>query len=149
MTDGDRAALVGVWELVSWQFVRPDGTATDAFGPAPRGLLVYTAGGHMSVVITAGGREPLAVNPARRTLRERAVAFDGAHAYAGRWSLGDGEVIHHVQVSAVPNYEGSEQHRQLRLTGDQLTLTTPPGRAAHLTPGSSTVGRLIWRRVRH
>lgn len=143
-----RAALIGAWELVSWQFVQPDGTAVDAFGPNPRGRLVYTAGGSMSVVLSAAGRPLLPADPGARTPEQKAAAFDGAHAYAGAWRLLPGEVVHHVDVSTLPNYEGNEQHRRFQIDGDLLTLTTPPGRAAHLTPGSATVGRLVWRRLR-
>jgi hypothetical protein len=147
MTD-PRAALVGAWELVAWQLIDPDGGVVEPFGPAPKGLLVYGADGFMSVVIAAPDRPPLPDDPAARTKADKAAAFDGAHAYAGTWTLLPGEIVHHVRVSALPNYEGTEQRRQLRLEGDLLTLTTPPGRAAHIAPGSGVVGRLTWRRAR-
>jgi hypothetical protein len=144
----DPAALVGTWRLESWRLVAPDGTAVDAFGPAPRGLLIYTAEGTMSVVISAAGRARLPAAPGERGVAARAAAFDGAHAYAGRYSLRPGAVVHHVAVSTMPNYEGVDQHRRLDLDGDRLTLTTPPGQAAHLDPASGIVGCLTWRRVR-
>lgn len=142
-----RAALVGVWSLVTWHLVQPDGTVVDAFGPAPQGRLVYTADGHMSVVISRAGRPLLPPAPADRSAGQRAAAFDGAHAYAGTYTLRPGVVIHHVTVSTTPNYEGVDQHRRLDLDGDRLILSTPPGQAAHLTPGSPVYGRLTWRRL--
>lgn len=138
-------ALVGAWELVAWQLIGPDG-AVDAFGPHPRGLLIYTADGHMSVVISAPGRAHLAADPAARTAAEKAAAFDGTHAYTGTYSLRPGEIVHHVQVATLPNYEGTDQRRRLALAGDRLTLTTPPGAAAHLAPGSAVAGCLTWQR---
>ena len=143
-----RSALVGAWELVAWQLLDPDGGLVEPFGPAPQGLLVYGADGFMSVVITAPDRPRLPDDPAVRTEGAKASAFDGAHAYAGTWALLPGEVVHRVRVSALPNYEGTEQRRQLDLDGDLLTLTTPPGHAAHIAPGSGVVGRLTWRRAR-
>jgi hypothetical protein len=141
------AAIAGVWRLVAWHLVAPDGTTVDAFGPHPKGLLTYTSDGFMSVVISRAGRPTLPDDPAARSSDEKAAAFDGAHAYAGSYTLGHGEIIHHVRVSTIPNYEGVDQHRRLVLDGDTLVLSTPPGQAAHLTPGSQVYGRLTWRRI--
>jgi hypothetical protein len=143
-----RSGVVGTWELIAWQLIGPDGAIVEPFGPAPQGLLVYGADGFMSVVITARDRSRLPDVPTERTSTEKAAAFDGAHAYAGTWALLPGEIVHRVRVSALPNYEGTEQRRRLHLDGDRLTLTTPPGRAAHIAPDSGVVGRLTWRRAR-
>jgi proteasome lid subunit RPN8/RPN11 len=146
--DDPRAALVGAWELVDWRLIEADGAAVQPFGPSPTGRLIYAADGQMSVVITAAGRPSLPDDPAKRAPAEQAAAFAGVHAYAGEWALLPGEIVHYVSASALPNYEGTEQRRRYRLEGDTLTLTTPPGRAAHLAPGSATVGQLTWRRLR-
>lgn len=146
MTDS-RAALAGVWLLVAWELVAPDAAPASAFGPNPRGLLTYTADGWMSVVISAGERPALPADPRDRAQADKARAFDSVHAYAGTYSLLPGAIIHHVQVSAIPNYEGTDQRRQMDLRGDTLVLSTPPGQAAHLAPGSAVAGRLTWRRV--
>lgn len=139
--------MIGVWRLVSWQLIGPDGHASEPFGPTPRGLLTYTADGHMSVVMSVPDRPVLPSDPAARTLPQKAAAYDRSHAYAGRYTLGEGQVIHHVQVSSMPNYEGADQVRQFELAGDRLTLNTPPGRSAVLAPGSATFGRLVWQRI--
>jgi hypothetical protein len=139
--------LVGVWQLERWELVQPDGTSQIPFGPSPQGRLVYTADGHMSVVISRPDRPRLADEPAARPLDQRAAAFDGAHAYAGRYQYHGDEVVHQVSVSTMPNYEGTSQRRRVAFAGDRLVLTTPPGRAAHLTPGSAVFGRLTWRRL--
>jgi hypothetical protein len=142
----DPAAIVGVWELVSWRLIGGDGAMTEPLGPSPRGHLVYTAGGDMSVVISAAGRRPLADDPAARSVADRAAAFDGVHAYAGRWRVDGDEIIHVVGPATLPNYEGTEQRRRLVLNGDLMTLATPAGRAAHIAPGSGVSGQLVWRR---
>lgn len=143
----DRAAIAGAWELVSWRLLGPNGAVTEPFGPAPRGRLIYTDDGHMSVVISARDRPRLADDPALRSNADRAAAYDTVHAYAGRWWLEGDTIVHRVTMASMPAYEGTDQRRHLVLDHDLLTLTTPPGRAAHIAPGSAIVGQLVWRRV--
>ena len=52
-------------------------------------------------------------------------------------------VIHHVEISLVPNWVGRPQRRTVALDGDRLRLTAPPLEVA----GRTTIPRLTWRRA--
>jgi hypothetical protein len=144
MTLFDR--LVGAWVLESYESRDPDGTVSEPFGPDPAGLLVYGADGRMTVQAMDPRRPRWSKDPSQSEREaERTAAADGYIAYAGRFEVEDGSepaVIHHVEVSLVPNWVGRPQRREVSLDGDRLRLTTPPldvdGRAA--------VATLTWRR---
>ena len=54
-----------------------------------------------------------------------------------------GFIIHHLELSAFPNWVGTDQKRYFEFSGDRLTLKTPP-----LTlSGRDQVHRLIWKRL--
>src|SRR5437868_5191279 len=99
----DPSKLVGAWELLSCVARHADGELSYPWGQAPRGAIIYTADGFMSV--TAWGA--------------------GVHvSYAGRWQVGDGHVVHDIETASVPAWIGA-QRRACELAGEQLTLTTP------------------------
>jgi hypothetical protein len=73
------------------------------------------------------------------------AAADGYIAYAGRFEVEETAVptvIHHVEISLVPNWVGRPQRRTVALDGDRLRLTAPPLEVA----GRTTIPRLTWRR---
>ena len=54
--------IVGTWRLVSAVSRGPGGLQENApYGRSPSGMLIYTADGHMSVMISYGDRKPLRV----------------------------------------------------------------------------------------
>src|SRR5690606_23571548 len=59
-----RRKLQGAWELVLWKNRRHDEDMDYPFGRDARGLLVYTADGHMSVQMVRPGVQPLGAPPA-------------------------------------------------------------------------------------
>lgn len=82
-------ALPGTWRLRSWR-IHDDRTADGArapFGDDATGVLVYTADGTMSALITKSGRAPFSGSPRGSDAQSRAEAFDGAFAYAGRAAM--------------------------------------------------------------
>lgn len=106
--------LTGVWHLVSYVDVDPDGGhRAGPLGPVPQGVLIYTANGHMSVSMMRTGPTP------GHTDLGRVETFMG---YAGRWRLVGGEVRHAVRVSAHPHMVGTELIRRAVLDGDLLLL---------------------------
>jgi hypothetical protein len=149
-------ALPGTWRLVSWlvyddaPFADPASPGAHApFGDDATGVLVYTADGTMSALITRSGRAPFAGSPRGSDERSRAQAFDSAFAYAGRYHLeGDdqgssGLVVHDVTHALNPNFVGTRQARHAVLSrGDDdggltLTLSAAEGTRHH---------RLVWSR---
>jgi lipocalin-like protein len=138
-------ALVGTWRLVSNEQHGPDGTVTEIWGSHPRGRLMYDAGGRMSVQL---------MNPARKnfasedrlagTPEEVRQAFEGYLAYFGSYTLNakEGMVIHHVEGSSFPNLIATAQRRLFTLSGNRLTLRTPP----MLRGGRTSTYVLVWER---
>lgn len=125
--------LVGTWTLVAIRAIAADGSvAPEAYGPAPVGILTYTADGHMTVIFAQGDRPPLSGNPASPfdladvPASERAQAFSSFSAYAGTYTLAGDSVTHHVAIASIPNRVGTDLVRIVVLEGDRLTLKTPP-----------------------
>jgi len=138
--------LVGAWILEAYEAEDPDGSVRAPFGPAPAGLLVYGADGRMTVQVMdprRPGWERRVDGPER--LRQMGAGAEGYIAYAGRFDVEEDPVptvVHHVELSLVPNWVGRPQRRTAVLEGDRLRLTAQPLEVA----GRTTIPRLTWRR---
>ncbi|MFE2276718.1 lipocalin-like domain-containing protein [Streptomyces sp. NPDC059454] len=118
--------LVGVWRLVSFLSAEADADPDSGpLGASPDGLLVYTATGHVTVNMM------------------RTDGEDGSRymSYAGTWRRERDRVVHTISVAPERTWIGSEQVRDLELSGDRLLLS---GRGPSGKAGRST---LEWRRV--
>jgi len=140
-----RERFVGAWRLVAVRDLLAGGSsAPSRFGVAPRGLIVYTADGFVSVNFMRPGRAPWndEEGPAPDVASASALGYG---AYAGRWQLDEarGLVRHHVEVALIPDRVGTTLVRAYVLAGDRLTLrpVAPAGAALH--PRA-----LVWERVR-
>jgi hypothetical protein len=99
------------------------------WGTEVRGRLVYDAAGRVALQIGKGDRGRFASDDLEGgTPEELRAAFDGYHAWFGRFSVTEGgdAVVHHIVGSLFPNWEGGEQKRFVRLEGDELALTSGP-----------------------
>lgn len=136
--------FVGTWRLISWENRAASGRVTYPLGRDLSGYILYTADGHMSVAIAAAGRPRFATGDLLGgTEEERALAAKTYVSYAGTYEIGDGEIIHHVQVSLFPNWVGDAQRRFFELDGDRLTLSTAP----MVLAGTERRAYLIWERA--
>lgn len=136
--------FAGSWRLVSWENRTTDGRVTHPLGKDVSGYILYTADGHMNVAIAAGGRPRFAANDLLAgTAEEWARAAKTYASYAGTYEIGEGEVIHHVEVSLFPNWVGEEQRRFFEFEGDRLTLSTAPMTLA----GIESRAYLVWERT--
>jgi hypothetical protein len=98
----------------------------------------------MTVILAHNGRQPLSVaDSAAAPAAERAEAFATFFAYAGRYTFAGDRVIHHVEVSSLQNWVGTDQIRYARLQGNRLTLITP----LVLDGGEQVVAELVWERL--
>jgi hypothetical protein len=139
-----REALVGAWQLLSWENSAADGQVTYPMGIDVLGYLLYTADGRFSVTISRRGRAGFAAGDLLGgTTEEQARAVEGFVAYAGRYSVHGDRVIHHVELSLFPNWVGTDQQRSVELSGNRLILSARP----LLLGGTQQVPRLVWERV--
>lgn len=139
-------AVVGTWKLVSYTTETQDGKRTFPLGEDAVGLAVYTANGRVSIQFQRRDRPKFQSGDAwRGTLEEERAAFEGFFSYAGRYTIDAARsvVTHHVEVSSAPNYVGIDLARTFNLSGNRLTLRTPPRQLAGQTSSST----LIWERV--
>ena len=139
-----REALVGAWQLLSWENRAADGRVTYPMGTDALGCLLYTASGRFSVTISRRGRAGFAAGDLLSgTTEEQVRAVEGFVAYAGRYSFHADRVVHHVELSLFPNWVGSDQERWVELAGNRLILSARPLQLA----GQLQVPRLVWERV--
>ncbi|BBZ05670.1 hypothetical protein MCHIJ_51070 [Mycolicibacterium chitae] len=141
-----RQRLIGSWQLVSYSTRTADNHIGYPLGTDARGLILYTADGHMSAQIMA--RDRPAYRSARvhgGTVEERDSAAAGYLAYSGSFRVDEAESVvwHEVAVSLYPNWVGDVQKRYAQLDQDVLTLSSDPlvFRTTTLWP------TLVWRRA--
>jgi hypothetical protein len=137
--------LLGTWKLVSASSETSTGEHIEApYGPSPAGFLTYGADGRMTSLISYGGRKPLSFGGGTRSPQEeQAEAFNTFLAYAGRYTLSDEKVTHHVEISSIQNYANKDMVRSIKFDGDRITLTTPP----MAVNGKIQTIELIWQRM--
>lgn len=120
-------SVVGAWQLVSASAVTEAGRSVgQPFGNDPRGTLIYTRDGKVSVLISHGARKLLSGDRIASPAQERADAFATFFAYAGTYSVRGNRITHHVLVSSVPNWVDTDLVRTFKVSGSALTLKTPP-----------------------
>jgi hypothetical protein len=118
--------LKGTWQLESWTIGYADrDDFTYPYGEDPQGLRMYTDDGWMSASICRKERALLPEDVSFRKLPDevKAAAFSAYFHYAGRYRVGEGDVIHYVTQSLNPNFPGTEQVRHAELDGQTLVLS--------------------------
>ncbi|MCL1692844.1 MAG: lipocalin-like domain-containing protein, partial [Actinomycetia bacterium] len=142
--------LIGTWRLVEWTFTVNDSRPTHPWGGDPVGLLTYSEDGRMSASLMSVGRPPAPT----RTLSAapvdiRAAAAAGYLSYAGAYTLEGDDVLHHIELSLMPNWVGRTERRHIEWlateSGKDLILSTPPTRT---DGGRTAVNRLRWGKIR-
>jgi hypothetical protein len=136
--------VLGTWKLKS--FVR-ELTATgerinSPWGDHPEGYLSYSGDGRMYGIITSDNRpKPSAANPSDE---ERVKLHQTMIAYAGTYTLENGKVIHHVDISWNQAWTGTDQVRFYKLEGNILTITTAPVKGVD---GREAIPVLVWEKI--
>ena len=142
-----REAISGSWRLLSAVQHFDDGGRVAEFGPSASGYLVYTPEGTVTAVLGAADRPAVsASDPQGATAAEYESSAQRFVAYAGTYSIDEtaGEVLHSIELSLYPNWQGRSQLRILHLEGDILTIVASPRTAAD---GRGFHSELRWRRV--
>ena len=110
--------FIGTWALQSWNGVFASGGSVQPYGDAPWGYIIYTADGYMSAQIQGNGGE--------------GVTGTGLFlAYGGPFSLAGEAVTHHVRVASWERMVGSEQRREAKISGRNLTLSATADGVVH------------------
>jgi hypothetical protein len=136
--------LVGTWRLVSFDVRDEEGRVTHPLGRDVVGFIAYAPDGHMAVQFGRADRAYLAVGDwAGATPAEIATAARDYFAYCGTYELRDGEVVHRVELSLMPNWIGGELVRLVAFDVERLTLSTPPT----LVGGQQQIATLVWERT--
>jgi lipocalin-like protein len=125
------ARLLGTWTLVAMEGRRASGPPFHPWGADVRGRLTYDADGHVALQIAKAGRPRFASDDLEAGSPEEVQrAFDGYHAWFGRFEVDadGGSVVHRIDASLFPNWEGQDQRRLLSLSGDghELVLRSLP-----------------------
>ena len=140
--DNEAQGLVGAWRLVSVE-------TRDEKGELVRrgertGYLLYSPGGYMSVSFMKEGRPVFKSGDIRGgSVEEKIAAINGYVSYAGRYTVRDDKVVHHIEVSLFPNWVGVSQERMFTLEGSRLTLSTQ----LMLVGGRQLSTHLVWERT--
>ena len=139
----DRAQIVGVWKLVSWEReVQATGARLSIMGKNPTGYLIFTPEGRMVQIVTAEGRK------APNTEKERAALLDSMTAFTGMYRVEGDRYITKFDVAWHPARVGAEVVSSFKFEGDRLQVIgdwTPATVA-----GKGAMGRTVitWERAK-
>jgi lipocalin-like protein len=137
-------SVVGTWELVRFQGRNAKGETKSAFRGSAQGLLVYTAEGYMSAVLSEVDRPSFRSSDYRGgTPDEALMAVKTYISYCGRYTIAGDTIKHHVELSLYPNWVGHDQVRNLRFENGMLILSTP----SFLLSRDAWTFELAWKRV--
>jgi hypothetical protein len=114
------------------------------FGRDAVGFITYTGDGHMAVQFGRAARARLTASDwVGATPTEIETAARDYFAYCGTYEYRDGEVMHRVELSLMPNWIGGEQVRLVEFHEDTVTLATPPMPVG----GRQQIATLVWQRA--
>ncbi len=144
-TNQKSGSIVGTWKLVSLEIQRENREVTYLFGKNAQGSLIYTKSGRFSAQVMRPDRPRIASDDQPKGTPDEVKAnYEGFVSYYGTYQFNrkEGLIIHHVEGSLFPNWEGQRLKRFVELSGNRLRLTTPPSRWA-----SDIVAILRWERT--
>jgi len=142
MVNKEEQGLHGAWGLVSVE-------TRDEKGELVRrgertGYLIYSPDGYMSVSFMKEGRPVFKSGDIRGgSVEEKIAAVNGYVSYAGRYTIQENTVVHHIEVSLFPNWVGVSQERVVSFEGSRLTLSTQ----LMLVGGRQLSTHLVWERA--
>lgn len=121
----DTGELIGSWRMDLWTrtSVRT-GETTDATGSSPIGYIAYHPDGRM--MATVFRRDRPAPKDSGWAESEKAQLFDNMLAYVASYHLEGDRVVHHVDGSWNPNWQG-DLSRPFQLEGRRLVISGAPG----------------------
>jgi hypothetical protein len=137
--------IVGTWRLLSWSEEETESTVVHkSFGDNPSGLTIYTADGHMIVILSDPSRKSPAAP--RATDAEAAQLYRTMIAFGGRYKTDGDKLILYPEVSWNQTLNGTEQTRFFEVKGDRFQIKTPALVSA--ISGKQTVATIVYERVK-
>src|SRR5690348_924334 len=140
-----REQIVGAWTLVSVTSEMDDGKKGEPFGPAPKGVIIFSDNGHFSLFQSRAEIPKIAANDrAKATAEEAQGIVASSIAYYGTYTVDESTKVMvvnlaastYANVAAIPN-----QKRTITLlTADELKFDNPR------TPNGLTL-RTTWKRA--
>jgi hypothetical protein len=136
-------ALIGVWQLISYQTEFQDGSPKRAmFGEHPRGYIIFTREGRLMSVIEAEGRKTPSTDSDRATLLKSLVAYSGKYRIEGdQWIVS-------IDTAWNPAWDGTDQVRSFQIVGNRLTVTSTWQAALNFPDSPPSRGTLLFERVK-
>ena len=143
---GGEEELHGTWKLASMQRrIVETGQTLDAFGPNPRGFLMYGQASRMIVLIGMSNR-PKPESIEKMTDQQRAELLRSMVAYTGTYKFDGKSVEHHIDVAWNEVWNGTLLKLDAVRSGDRLTYTTAP--IPFAGDGKISITTLIWERLK-
>lgn len=139
----DPKALIGVWQLISYQTEFQDGTPKRAmFGEHPTGYIIFTREGRLMAVIEAEGRKTPSTDS------ERAALLNSLVAYSGKYRIEGDHWIASIDTAWNPAWDGTDQVRSFHIVGNRLTVTSAWQAAVNFPGSAPSRGTLLFERVK-
>ena len=139
-------SIIGTWRLISMKSRdNITGIESNTWGENPLGFITYTAGGRMSAILTNANRSISADSAGSASTEEQAMLFRNSFAYAGRYTLTNNGVIHHVDIAADPTWMAKDQIRFARIEGTKLIISSPPIKS--VTSQNPIEFSVVWERI--
>lgn len=128
--------MTGSWSLVSLETDTAEGRI-QPFGPAPVGYIYFAPNGRFGSQFMRPDVPKVAANNRLKATAEENLAIAlGAVAFFGEWKLVNpktGEVRLHIIGSSYPNWNGGDQTRFIKVSGDAMTLVNPSSPSAGMS----------------
>ncbi|WP_210407357.1 lipocalin-like domain-containing protein [Hydrocoleum sp. CS-953] len=136
--------LVGTWKLADFYTVDGKQKIDYPYGKNPTGYLVYTENGYVSVTIMTTDRPLLGLSMEEmqelkdvklglklianlgKSIKASLRYFSAARnylSYSGKYELRDSTVIHHVEVSVIPDWVGVDLERNVEFSEGKIILS--------------------------
>ncbi|MGD1712994.1 lipocalin-like domain-containing protein [Dapis sp. BLCC M172] len=136
--------LVGTWKLADFYTVDAKQKIDYPYGKNPTGYLVYTENGYVSVTIMTTDRPLLGLSMEEmqelkdvklglklianlgKSIKASLRYFSAARnylSYSGKYELRDSTVIHHVEVSVIPDWVGVDLERNVEFSEGKIILS--------------------------
>lgn len=121
-----QSQFIGTWRFVSLSTESAEGDVFLPYGNEPYGRLMYDSKGNMSAFLMRPNRSRFVSGDIYSgTAQEIKSAFENFDAYCGTYKINAEKktVIHFVEGSRFPNWEGTEQVRFYEFKNDTLILS--------------------------